>query len=248
MSRPLLFLALAASAVAAQDKKPPRLLVVSPILLAPGGTAKLTLRGSNFDGLASVTVGDPKAKAKLLDAPKKSAAPNQHPKDREGDSEVTVEVTLPKDRTADELTLTVAGPGGASNPLRVAVSDGNPRTPEKEPNDGFAAAQPILVGQVVDGVISRDKDVDVFRFDGAAGARLRIEVRAARLGSPLDAVLAVYDADHRLLATNDDTDGSPDPAVSVTLPRAGAYFVSVLDANDLGAGYYHYHLRIAVGR
>ena len=52
------------------------------------------------------------------------------------------------------------------------------------------------------------QDVDVFRFEGRAGQRVVAEVLAARLGSPVDSFLTVYDAQGRVLAANDDHGGS----------------------------------------
>ena len=55
-----------------------------------------------------------------------------------------------------------------------------------------------------------------------AGQRLVCEVLAARHGSALDSLLTLYDADGRQVATNDDTAGSTDSRLEVTLPRDGA--------------------------
>ena len=83
-------------------------------------------------------------------------------------------------------------------------------------------------------VVGKDKDADVYRFEGKKGDKVTVEVQAARWGSPLDALVTVYDADRRTLGAADDAKGSPDPALTVTLPRDGAYFVTLIDAHDSG--------------
>lgn len=90
--------------------------------------------------------------------------------------------------------------------------------------------------------------MDVFKIEGKAGETFVIEVRAARFGSPLDAFLTVHDADRKLLASADDPNGSPDPVISVALPRDGAYYVSVIDAHDLGGPNFGYRLVIKKGK
>ena len=60
------------------------------------------------------------------------------------------------------------------------------------------------------------------------------DVQAARFGSPLDGFLTVYDADRKVIASADDVNGSPDPVVTLTLPKDGAYFIALIDAHDLG--------------
>jgi hypothetical protein len=86
--------------------------------------------------------------------------------------------------------------------------------------------------------------VDVFRFEGKAGDKLLVEVRAGRSGSPLDAMLTLYDAGGRAVAADDDSAGGTDPKLEVTLPRDGAYYLAVIDAHDQGAVMFAYRLAV----
>ena len=72
-----------------------------------------------------------------------------------GDSEVEIEVTLPAEVAGGSVPFTLIGPGGESRPHAIVVHDGAPRMAEKEPNDGFRQAQPVVVPQVVEGSVSR---------------------------------------------------------------------------------------------
>ena len=65
-------------------------------------------------------------------------------------------------------------------------------------------------------------------------------MQAARFGSPVDALLMLYDANRRVV--DSATAGNPDPALKVTLPRDGVYYVTVIDANDLGGANFGYRL------
>jgi hypothetical protein len=51
---------------------------------------------------------------------------------------------------------------------------------------------------------------------------------AERLGATLDATLSLYDAQGRLLASNDDAQGSGrDPLLEFKVPSAGRYWLAV---------------------
>jgi hypothetical protein len=90
-------------------------------------------------------------------------------------------------------------------------------------------------------------ELDVYRFEGFAGTSPVIEVTAARVGSPLDSVITLYDEDGRRLAINDDY-GSLDSKIEFfPLPRTGTYFVSVQDFSYLGGPDYFYSLTARLG-
>jgi hypothetical protein len=240
---PLLFFA---PLLAAQPKKepkkdaPPAVRYAVPLFPKVGGKQKISLRGANLDAATGVTASDPTVTVTFL-AAKKAALPNNAPKGRLGDTEVEIELELPKG-TKPGVTLTVTGPAGASAPYALAIPTDLPRVSEKEPNDGFAAAQAIPVPCEVVGAVGRDRDADVFKVTGKAGERLRFEVQAAKFGGPLDGLLMLHDAAGRLIDSCDDVGGNPDPSLAVTLPRDGSYFLSLLDAHDLGGPAHGYRI------
>jgi hypothetical protein len=252
MSRLLVLLilpfALLSAPTVAQRKKDrdksgaPKVLYAVPLVATPGAKQKLTLRGKNLDAVKGVKVaGADGATAKVLGG-KKTPPGNNQPGERLGDSEVQVELELPKGAKPGEVKLTAVGPMGESAAYTLLIPDGTPAVKEKEPNDGFDQAQAIPVPAAVEATIKADRDADVFKLDGRKGDKLHIEVQAARFGSPVDALVTVYDADRRVLAAADDTAGSPDPVLTVTVPRDGPVFVTVIDAHDLGGPQFGYRL------
>ncbi len=239
----------AATALSAQDKKPPekkdgpQVIVAVPLGVAPGKTTKVMLRGLKLDAATEVRVGTAKATAKVV-GKGKATVPNMQEAKHVGDTQVEAEVTLPADAEEGTVELTVVTPAGVSAPHKLLVEKTIPVIAEKEPNNGFKQAQAVAVPQAIDGAIGQNQDVDVYRLDGKAGQRVVIEVLAARYGSALDSFLSLHDADGRLLATCDDVEGSTDSRVEATLPRDGAYFVTVIDANDTGGPAHVYRLVI----
>ena len=106
---------------------------------------------------------------------------------------------------ADHPTIiehAVETPNGKSlNKVKLAVGN-EPEVTETEPNNSPAEAQAVAVPVTINGHIYNDKktgatDEDYFRFRAKKGQRLIIEVTAARLGSPLDSVVEVLDAQGR---------------------------------------------------
>ncbi|MGL4421433.1 MAG: PPC domain-containing protein [Gemmataceae bacterium] len=245
------FLLLGVAIVAAQEKKPekkgpaPRLTVARPFTLVSGEKAKVTLRGQNLEALSGVRMHEPKSSAKLVGKPTKSAVPNNHVPEKVGDWEATVEVDLAAELPGRWVGLTVTGPGGESNLLKIPVADATPRVPEKEPNNSIRQPQTVKLPCVVEGTIERDRDVDVFQFEGKQGEAVTVDLEAARFGSPLDGLLTLYDSDRRILAICDDCNGTTDPQLRLTLPRDGIYFVMLIDANDFGAAPYVYRLTLS---
>src|SRR5262249_39917026 len=150
----------------------------------------------------------PKGTIKLLKK-SKSPPPPQMQADKVGDSQLDLELTIPADAAGEAVQVVAVGPGGESKPHPVRI-DRTPVVAEKEPNDGFEQAQPVAVGKVGQGAISKPQDVDVYRFEGKAGQKVVLEVHAARFGSPLDSVLTLYDAGGAIIETNDDVADSTD--------------------------------------
>jgi hypothetical protein len=151
--------------------------------------------------------------------------------------------------------LTLRNPVGLANAMPFAVGE-LPESVEHEPNDSATTAQPLALPAIINGRIGRAGDVDVYSFDGTAGARIVAEVIARRLESPLDSTLEVTDATGRRLAFNDDFDDKTagllthqsDSRVELTLPADGKYFVRVTDAQRHGGPEFGYRLRVSAPR
>lgn len=182
---------------------------------------------------------------------------------------VTLEISLPADLAPGDCELRLRTAGGISNPLvfvlgqlpeftepaRIATSPAASVRPSKEldpktkrPKTERAVTLPALVnGQIMPG------EVDRFHFTAAKGQKLVLAARARALMPYLadavpgwfQATLALYDAQGRELAYNDDFRFSPDPVLCFEIPADGTYVAEIKDAIYRGREDFVY--RVAIG-
>jgi len=115
-----------------------------------------------------------------------------------GSSEM--QISPPKD-ARPWTTIALPLPDYANNPVpsvRLAVAK-YPVLSESEPNNATEQVGAISAMQTVDGVLMEDGDVDLYRFSAQAGQSILFDVFAARLGSELDSVIDILDAQGKLL-------------------------------------------------
>ena len=134
----------------------------------------------------------------------------------------------------------------AANTILLETDD-LPEALETEPNDQPEQAPPASVPVVFNGRIGQPADVDYWSFAAAKGEACEIEVRASRLGSPLDSVLTLLDAAGKQLAQSDDLSGDEtDSLLRFTAPAEGVYRLRIEERlSSRGGSRYAYRLRVA---
>jgi hypothetical protein len=228
-----------------EKKEGPQVVVATPLGIAPGQAVKVTIRGVRLDTATEVRFLEPKTSAKILNKGKDNV-PNGQDAALIGDSHLEIEVKLPPDTPNGTVPFVVVTPAGQSKAHLLLVERDAAVISEKEPNNGFRQAQQVELPLMIDGAVNPPLDVDVFSFEGKEGQKIVCEVLAARYGSPLDSILTLYDADGNVVASNDDSGGSADSRLELTLPKTGVYFLSLIDAQDLGGPAFVYRLALRV--
>ncbi len=144
-----------------------------------------------------------------------------------------------------EQTVRFDQAGAKSNPVPLDVDD-LAEILEHEPNDTPAGAPLLSASAVCNGRIQVPGDVDLWSIEAKKGETIDLEVRASRLGSPLDAVLTVADAEGKQLAQADDlAPGIVDALLRFAVPADGVYTVAVADCTpSRGSEALAYRLRI----
>jgi len=208
-SLPLLLLAFAASA----DLPSIRLDRIYPLGAAAGASIDIEVQGAEFDEVRELKFDHPGIKSQWL-------------KDKK--FKVAIDAGVP----AGSYDCWAVGRFGVSNPRLFAISRGFTEVEEKEPNDDDATAQVVEINTVINGTSDNSKE-DIFKFNAKKNQRITIACNAARLDSPLDAVLAVYSKVGKQIASNSDYDGR-DPFIDILAPEDGDYFIHLSDLSFKG--------------
>ena len=202
----------------------------------PPGT-KFSLLGEKLEVL------QPILKQRVADAGEPS--PRRNPTE--------IPITYPKQwasqiSIADDAALGPAywrlscGQGGTcSRPFLVGDL---PEFIETESNSLLQQAETINLPVTVNGQISGERDVDYYRFSATAAEIVSCEVVARRIGSPLDANLAVLDGAGHELAVEQRYVGS-DILLAAAIPETGEYFLRISNVSFRGDSSCVYRLNIS---
>lgn len=114
-----------------------------------------------------------------------------------------------------------------------------PNVIEPVNTDSGSRPQPSQLPVAVNGILSTSQETDSFRFVVAAGQKLRAEVFARQLGSPIDSLLEIRDSSGRLVAASDDAE-SPDSRVDFVAARDDVLEVRISDKRG-NAGPTHFY-------
>lgn len=116
----------------------------------------------------------------------------------------------------------------------VRASD-YPNVLEQEPNSSRATGTPSKQGIrcALNGILEEPGDEDYFTLELDQGEAFAIETYAARLGSPIDTTLPLFDTEGRELTANDDGHVH-DSQLRFVAPHTGRYYLRVKD--HLGRG------------
>jgi len=134
---------------------------------------------------------------------------------------------------------------GMSNPRTFVVAS-TKEAVETEPNNITEKANELTLNTTVNGQINGGADIDFFHFQGRKGERVLVTCQADRIDSFLSAVLEIYDASGRRLASG-RREVRGDPLVDVTIPEDGRYFLKLYDFVYGGSTSHVYRLRAHTG-
>jgi hypothetical protein len=110
--------------------------------------------------------------------------------------------------------------------------------------EGALPAVPPELPVAVSGVLGKPAEVDRCSFRARAGTTWRLELFAHRIGSPIDTVLKLFDAEGNQLGRNDD-DATRDSRLTVTFPADGVYTATIEDKRGGGGPLAVWRLEIA---
>jgi len=134
-----------------------------------------------------------------------------------------------------------------TNPAPIFASD-LPIVLETEGvNDAAEGAQQVTLPTGINGRISQESDVDLFKFEAKKGDKFTFEVRARRYQSSLDSNLRILNEKGAVLQENDDLRdlkrGSADSRIeNWTAPADGTFFIEIRDMHLRGGESFLYFI------
>jgi WD40 repeat protein len=207
-----------------KKSSPPQVNKVTPNAGQRGKPMRLVFQGKNLDEIQAITINHAGAKAAKLSAAKDG-------------TELEAEVVFPVTTPAGAYQLVVENRAGKSAPVSFTV-DLFLLVQEQEPNDSPGTGQRLKLPASVAGTISRAGDVDYFRFDVEKGQQIGVQVLTSAVGSKLDAVLQLTDAQGKILAE------SSDGFLGYTFSQAETHALGVRDRELRGGPNMHYRLHL----
>lgn len=218
---------------AQQTPSPVVIVATSPQAIPPGVSSRLVLRGGGLNGAAQLWTGFSATTQLAGDVPGNGT----------NGAECTYLVNVPPETPVGIYGIRLATQDGISD-TRLMMIDDLPSVPQVKPNQSSAAPQLLTLPVAVDGQLD-NLARDYYRFTAAAGQRISVEVVARRLGSPLDPMIRLMDANGRELTYSDDAPGlGADSQVSYVIRDAGDYLLELRDIRYQGGGTHQYRLRI----
>ncbi|MCY3020386.1 MAG: hypothetical protein NTW87_15310 [Planctomycetota bacterium] len=180
-----------------------------------------------------------------------------------GDKPVTVQLcgknipmtstTVAVDQAAPSVQYVSVTTGGlTSNRVPFAVGD-LPEISATEAASREGQAQEVTLPVVINGCIRAPAEKDSYCFGGKKGQAVCLEVRARRLGSPLDSCVVLLNSRGEKIGENDDIKDKgegllthvADSELVCTLPEDGTYTARIFDTQGKGGSEYAYRLRIS---
>jgi len=205
----------------------PVVTAISPRTFLPGQRAAIALIGQELaEGVGGVAVG--------------WAAPlhvGSIPIEKAEATEAVGVIEPPAGYVGPAWIWPVTASGPAEAPLAAFVDD-LPAAAEAAGNASRETAQEIVLPVCIDGTIA-ERQADYYRFEASAGQRVAVEVLTRQIGSSMDPVVRLLDAEGRVLATVDDSAGGAECRFSHAFAVGGAYLLEVRHSAHVNAAAYH---------
>ena len=134
----------------------------------------------------------------------------------------------------DPVSFRLLTPLGTSPEGRFLIEPYYGEAPDKEPNDTPENAFETFLPSILAGTISKPGDVDYFKIQVKAGQELSFLNGAMLIGSALQPVVTILDADLNTVAIFGENGGTEQVMFAHRFEKAGAYYIRVEDYQRSG--------------
>ena len=234
---------------------PPTINSVSPRGVPRGATTELTVEGLNLAKTSAVFFSGPGIQARILRIKELPDLPDVRLGSNGGIStvdlgplaprnEVTLELDISPDADVGPVDFRLQTPLGTSPEGRFLIEPYYGESADREPNDTPEDAVEVYTPAILVGTISKPGDVDYYKVTARAGEQLVFENGAALLGSALQPVVSIYDADQALVKEYGREGGRSAQYFAHTFGKAGVYYIKVADFEEGGSSRHFYRIKV----
>ncbi len=235
---------------------PPTLNSAFPVGIARGTTTEVSVDGLNLAKSTAIYFSEPGVRGRIVrikelpDLSDIRLGSNGTPSTIDVGplpprNQVTIEIDVDLDAAIGPVSFRLLTPLGTSPEGKVLVEPYFGESQDKEPNDTPEGAFECYLPTILAGTIQRPGDVDYYKINVRDGETLSFLNGAAQIGSSLQAVVGIYDANNRLIHEYGIKGGAEQVMFAHTFKTGGAYYVRVSDYQNSGRGGHYY--RILVG-
>ncbi|HEY1336076.1 MAG TPA: hypothetical protein VGF59_01135 [Bryobacteraceae bacterium] len=232
---------------------PPTLNAVVPVGAARGTTVEMTVEGLNLARASAIYFSEPGVTGRVLrvkelpDLPDIRLGSNGTPSTIDVGplpprNLVTVEVEVAPDAEIGPVSFRLLTPLGTSPEGRFLVEPYYGEAADKEPNDTPDDAFETFLPAILAGTISKPGDVDYYKIQVRAGQQLSFLNGAALIGSSLQPVVTILDAELNLVKEFGDKGGSEQVLFAHRFEKAGVYYIRVADYQHSGRASHFYRI------
>ena len=234
---------------------PPTINSVSPRGVPRGATTELTVEGLNLAKASAVFFSEPGVTARILRIKELPDASDVRLGSNGGIStvdlgplpprnEVTLELDISPDADIGPVDFRLQTPLGTSPAARFLIEPYYGESADREPDDTPDEAVEVFTPAILVGAISKPGDVDYYKVTVQAGEQLVFENGAAMLGSALQPVVSIYDADQNLVHEYGLEGGRSAQYFAHRFDKAGAYYIKIADYEEAGSPRHFYRIKV----
>src|SRR5882724_3842690 len=232
---------------------PPTLNAVNPVGIARGTTVEMTVEGLNLARASAIYFSEPGITGRILrvkelpDLPDVRLGSNGTPSTIDlgplpPRNQVTVEIEVAPEAEIGPVSFRLLTPLGTSPEGRFLVEPYYGEATDREPNDTPENAFGTSLPAVLAGTISRPGDVDYYKIQVTAGQEISFQNGAMLIGSSLQPVVAILDADLKPVREFGADGGAASVRFAHRFAKAGAYYIKVTDYQQSGRASHTYRI------
>lgn len=233
---------------------PPTIASVSPQGIARGNTLEMSIEGFNLAKASAIYFSEPGVKGRIVRIKELPDLPDIRLGSNGGLStidlgplpprnQVTVEIDISSSAKIGPVSFRLLTPLGTSPTGTFLIEPFYGETSDAEPNDSVDNAPEVFLPAIFVGAISRNGDVDTYKFKARAGQEVVFENGAMLLGSSLQPIVRILKEDQSVLAEFGADGPESVRHFAYKFPAEGSYYLQITDFQQSGRGSHTYRLK-----